>query len=93
MVREAHEEIGLKLNVSEMTAVHVMHRQTNRLNLDIFFDCSSFSGVIENREPQKCERLEFFPLDGFPSNMVDYNAAALRAIANQEFYSEWGWSR
>lgn len=91
MIREAREEIGIELSFSQIKVVHVMHRQTNRFNVDIFFDCSSWQGAIQNCEPEKCEKLDFFSLDALPSNIVDYNATVLRAILNGEFYSEQGW--
>ncbi|MGE5195708.1 MAG: NUDIX hydrolase [Anaerolineae bacterium] len=91
IIREVREEIGIKLSSAEIQVVHVMHRQTNRLNVDIFFHCSSWEGAIQNREPEKCEKLDFFPLEALPSNIVDYNADVLRAISNGEFYSEQGW--
>lgn len=91
MIREAYEEIGIQLLPSQIKVIHVMHRKTNRLNVDIFFDCHSWLGEIDNKEPHKCARLEFFSLDDLPSNMVDYNAAALKSILRGECYSEWGW--
>lgn len=91
MIRETYEEIGITLSPDQIKVVHVMHRQTNRLNVDIFFDCPLWEGVIKNCEPEKCERLEFFSLENFPTNIVDYNAIALKAILNEEFYSEQGW--
>ncbi len=91
MIREAYEEIGIKLSHDQIKVVHVMHRQTNRLNVDIFFDCSSWEGIIKNCEPEKCERLDFFSLENLPPNMVDYNVIALKAALNKEFYSEQGW--
>jgi 8-oxo-dGTP diphosphatase len=92
MIREAYEEIGIKLSPSQIKVVHVMHRQTNRLNVDIFFDCPLWEGIIKNCEPEKCERLEFFSLENLPTNIVDYNAIALKAVLNKEFYSEQGWN-
>lgn len=92
MIREAREEIGIELSPAQLQAVHIMHCQTNRLNVDIFFQCTSWQGAIQNCEPDKCERLEFFSLEALPSNIVEYTAAALTAIANGEFYSEKGWN-
>lgn len=92
MIREAYEEIGIKLSPFQIKVVHVMHRQTNRLNVDIFFDCPLWEGIIKNCEPEKCERLEFFSLENLPTNIVDYNAIALKAVLNKEFYSEQGWN-
>lgn len=86
MAREAQEELGIAL--SGLKVVHVMHRQSNRFNIDIFFTCESWEGSIQNNESHKCEKLEFFPLDALPENIVDYNLAVLK---DSSFYSELGW--
>ena len=93
MIREAREEIGIELSPSQIQVVHIMHRKTNRFNVDILFDCTSWQGRVQNLEIEKCEKLEFFPLSALPSNIVDYNAAALRAILNGQLYSEQGWNK
>ncbi len=92
LIREAHEEIGIALSPSEIKVVHVMHRQTNRLNVDIFFECSFWTGTIQNCEPHKCERLAFFSLEALPPNIVAYNVDAVRAWLDGKFYSEQGWN-
>lgn len=91
LIREAKEEIGITLIPSQLKVVHVMHRKTNRLNIDIFFECQSWQGLIKNLEPEKCEKLEFFSLDSLPSNRIDTIDSALNYIKNEEFYSEQGW--
>ncbi|CUI16950.1 hypothetical protein PNK_1333 [Candidatus Protochlamydia naegleriophila] len=40
-----------------------------------------------NKEPNKCERIDLFSLDSLPVNMVDYNATALKAVMEGNFYS------
>ncbi len=92
MCREAYEEIGIQINPLQLRVVHVMHRKSSRLNVDIFFECLSWEGNIINREPDKCECLAFFSLDALPVNIVDYNVIALKAILKENFYSEYGWS-
>jgi 8-oxo-dGTP pyrophosphatase MutT (NUDIX family) len=91
MIREAKEEIGIELTPADIRVVHIMHRKSNRLNVDIFFVCSSWAGTIQNCEPEKCEKLEFFPIDALPINIVNYNADVLQSLAKGEFYSEQGW--
>lgn len=91
MLREAKEEIGIK--PLGLKVVHIMHRQTNRLNVDVFFECETWEGSLQNLEPEKCEDLAFFSKDAFPANMVGYHIAALKAILSGEFYSEEGWTR
>ncbi|MEN9344197.1 MAG: hypothetical protein RLZZ453_984 [Chlamydiota bacterium] len=93
MIRETREEIGIELSSSQIKVVHVMHRKTNRLNVDVFFDCRSWHGIIKNLEPEKCEKLEFFPVSRLPSNIVDYVAMAFDHIMKGEFYSEIRWDR
>lgn len=92
MIREAHEEIGIKIEPWQLKVVHVMHRKTNRFNMDIFFECASWEGTIINREPDKCERIAFFQFDALPLNTVDYNVLVLKAILAGNFYSECGWT-
>lgn len=93
MIRETREEIGIELSSSQIKVIHVMHRKTNRLNVDVFFDCGSWHGPINNLEPEKCEKLEFFPVNALPSNTIDYLAIALDQMMKGEFYSEIGWDR
>jgi 8-oxo-dGTP pyrophosphatase MutT (NUDIX family) len=92
MIREAKEEIGIDIKPEDLQVVHIIHRQSNRLNIDIFFSCSSWQGTPENCEPDKCKSLEFFPLTALPHNTVPHNVAALNALAEGRFYSEQGWS-
>jgi ADP-ribose pyrophosphatase YjhB (NUDIX family) len=91
MIREAYEELGIRLDPDHLKAVHVMHRQSNRLVVDIFFHCAKWEGEIENREPQKCKALAFFSLNALPSPLVGYNLEALKAFKEGRFYSEMGW--
>jgi 8-oxo-dGTP diphosphatase len=91
MVREAKEEIGIEIEPSHLKAVHVMHRKSNRPNVDIFFTCSSWKGAIHNREPEKCEKLEFFAREALPPQTIDYIKSALDHISQGNCYSEQGW--
>ncbi len=93
IIREANEEIGIRLSPSQIHAAHVMHRKSDRFNVDVFFDCQSWDGAIQNLEPEKCEKLEFFSLNSLPSNTIDHIKIALHNILNKKFYSEWGWDQ
>ncbi len=90
MVREAKEEIGIEILPEDLKPVHVMHCKTNRLNVDIFFECVKWLGEIKNCEPHKCGGLEFFHPDALPSPFVEGNALALQGAKNGQFYSESG---
>lgn len=91
MIREAYEEAGIHIQPSALKAVHILHRKTNRLNIDIFFECNSWTGAITNQEPDKCLSLEFFSMKDLPSNMIDYISCALKHAFGRNLYSEIGW--
>jgi 8-oxo-dGTP diphosphatase len=91
MIREAREEAGIELNPAQLKVVHVMHRNEGRLGIDVFFECFSWSGSVENREPHKCAEIGFFPQADLPKNTMDYVAVAIQASARGEIYSERGW--
>ncbi len=86
MAREAREEIGIE--ALDLRVLHIMHRKSNRINVDLFFESTRWRNPVQNREPNKCERLQFFPMENLPPNLVDYNRSALQSIARGEFYSE-----
>lgn len=90
MIREAREEIGITISPDNLQTAHVMHRKTNRLNIDIFFKCTEWKGKIENKEPEKCGGVHFFAYDFLPTNIVDYIGFSLNESKRGEFYSEWG---
>ncbi len=91
MIREAKEEAGIELLPSQLRVVHILHRYSNRQNVDIFFECTSWAGEVVNQEPEKCAALEFLPLANLPSNTIPYIARALEAAENGICYSEEGW--
>ncbi|CCB89442.1 NUDIX hydrolase [Simkania negevensis] len=92
MIREAYEEAGIRLKPENLRVAHIMHRQSGRLNVDIFFECTNWDGEIQNREPHKCAELKFFSLRSPPKNLIGYVHDALRAIEKKSFYSESGWN-
>jgi 8-oxo-dGTP pyrophosphatase MutT (NUDIX family) len=91
MIREAEEEAGLKLIPSQLKVVHILHRKTDRLCVDFFFKCTSWKGSIKNQEPEKCEKLEFFPLNALPSNTIEYIVDVIHDVSKGQIFSEKGW--
>lgn len=90
-VREAYEEVGVHLQPEDLKPVYVMHRNTERVNVDIFFECTRWKGEVINHEPHKCESIAFFPLRKLPSNTMPYLVHALSDIQQGVIYSELGW--
>lgn len=93
IIREAEEEAGIRILPTQLKFAHLAHRQTDRLNVDIFFECHSWRGTVQNKEPEKCAGLEYFSLNHLPTNTIDYVADTLMAVHKGECYSERGWEK
>ena len=102
MIREAEEEIGLKLEPSDVKLVHSMHRIEHETDgsiserLDFFFVATlpATSSTVEpiNVEPDKCDQLCWVKLDELPDKMIPYVRAAIKCYSDGVQYSEYGWS-
>lgn len=88
MVREAFEEANIDVHPDNLKPVHILHRRSDRANIDIFFECDEWQGTVLNKEPDKCGGLEFYSLADLPEMMIDYILDVLQA---KTFYSEYGW--
>lgn len=93
MVREAYEEVGILIDPDDLKVLHVMHRQTSRINIDIFFECTRWKGELTNKEPHKHEQMEFFPFNDPPPNIKPYLREVLSAINEGRVYSEVGFHK
>lgn len=91
LVREVREEIGIELEPKGINLVHVMHRKQNDIRVDYFFTVTTYSGEIKNQEPDKCDDLSWFPINGLPANTIFYIRYAVECIQRGQVYSEFGW--
>ncbi len=96
MAREAFEEVGIKVNPTDLRVVHVMHRfepdnpPEIKERIDIFTMTDAWEGEISNMEPQKCDDLSWFDIDNLPENIIPYVKVVLQKIEANVFYSEFG---
>ncbi len=93
MIREANEEIGIKLNSNNLTLKLTMHRiSPDRECVDWFFTANNWEGDIQNKEPQKCSDLSFFSIDKLPKKTIPYIVHAIESIQQQLTFTEFGWN-
>lgn len=93
IVREAVEEIGITLNIDHLNVVHVMHRLApDREYFDIYVCATEWSGDISNLEADKCDELQWCPMDKLPDNILPEVKFALENIGNNVHYSQFGWT-
>lgn len=94
LVREVEEEIGIRLRPEHTQVAHIMHRKADTdgsERVDTFYTSEKWEGEIENREPEKCDDLSWFPIDALPENTIPYIKTVLGHIENGVWYSEYGW--
>lgn len=67
LIRECKEEVGIKLEEKDLKLVHVLHKK-NKLNnvVTLYFETSTWTGLIDSKEPKKFKQVAWFPLDKLP---------------------------
>lgn len=91
LIREIQEETGVELAPENVTVSHIMHRKFGRENIDVFYSVQNWTGTPENKEPEKCDDLSWFPIDNLPENTIPYIRQAIENSLNNVPYSEFGW--
>lgn len=82
MVREAAEEVGLRLRPEDLRVATVMQHAapSGAPRIGWFFEAEyGAGGEPFNAEPHKCSELGWYPLSGLPHDLVAYCRAGLLA--------------
>lgn len=87
IVREAEEEAGIAIEPSTLSLIHVLDRVKKNGRLCFFFTASTWSGEIQNKEPEKCDDLSWWPIDVLPVNCVPYLPQVITCYKKKQFYS------
>jgi len=93
MVREAFEEVGIKLDADNLKLVHTMHRPDDDGRIGFFFATNQWEGEPINKEPHKCDGLGWFSVNSLPPNTIPYIRTAIEHISNNIASSEFNWGR
>lgn len=90
--REALEETGIRVDPAAIVHRHTMHRTSHvpvtHERVAYFFTVEEWEGDPRNTEPEKCDHLDWFPLEALP-DMVPYMRAALEHVRTGVVYSEF----
>jgi 8-oxo-dGTP diphosphatase len=92
-VREASEEVGVRIASADLTFIHVVHHRSpqGQGRVGLFFTVCRWVGEPYNREPNKCAELMWIDPANLPDDVVPYSAAALAQITAGETFSVDGW--
>lgn len=93
-VREAKEEVGLRVKPEDLELVHVSHRKSpipiDHERLDLFFRVTRWEGEPFNNEPHKHEEIKWFKTNKLPENIVPEVHQAIAKASKGENYGEFG---
>lgn len=94
MVREAREEVGLRVAPDQLRLATVVHLRNpgEEARLGFFFAVDGTTGEPYNAEPHKCGGIDWFPLDRLPENTEPYTVAGLDLVRAGRTYGRHGWA-
>ena len=90
-IREAREEVGVRLDPEELKVVGVMQRRSDEERIDFFLASHHWQGEPSNCEPDKCDALQWAAPDHLPANTIPYIRQAIQNFQTGNWYSEFGW--
>lgn len=90
-VREAEEEVGVRIEPDNLSFSTVMHRIEDDERVDFFLLVHKWEGEPFNAEPGKCDDLRWVNIDQLPENTVEYVRRSIANHLNGVRFDEFGW--
>lgn len=91
--REVKEEVGITIEPSDLTLVHVMHRsdkEDDQERLDFLFLASKWQGDPYIAEPDKADELGWFAIDKLPDHTLE-NVRRMLTTYKTQLLNEVNW--
>ena len=93
-IREASEEVGVRLSRDRLRVVGVMHRKSHDERVDFFltYRLGPDGQEPQNREPEKCSELVWANPARLPDDTIPYVRAGIESFGkNDVWFQEFGW--
>jgi mutator protein MutT len=90
LCREAKEELGITVKPADVRFIHATHNGLTTEYVYMFFTASEWEGEPAVCEPEKCDDVQWFPLDDLPPNLVVNTREIIDAMQRNVYYSEIG---
>lgn len=90
-VREALEEVGVRIDLNEVEFATVIHRRSDDERVDFFVHIKKWQGEPFNAEPQKCDELRWYDVGALPENTIPYVRRAIQNYSQAVPFEEFGW--
>lgn len=92
MIREAYEEAGVKVAKEDLKPLKVLHRKsTDSEYMDFFFVAEKWEGEPKIMEPNKCDDMSWFPIEGLPENTLPHVREVIENRKDGIPFIESGW--
>jgi len=92
-VREAKEEVGIRIQSEDLHLVHTQHRVAeggDHERISLFFETKKWQGEPKNAEPHKCSELLWAGPDDLPSNLVPELEHLFKHLVKKNPYGHFG---
>lgn len=90
-MREAEEEVGVRVASGSLRFSHVMHRLEDDERVDFFLHVREWDGEPFNAEPEKCDEVCWVNVNNLPANTIPYVRRAIQNHSNNLKFDEFGW--
>ena len=87
-VRELKEEVNIDCRVDDLEIINMGSTITATHFIQIGIMCKRHDLVPRNMEPEKCQKLEFFPLDKLPINLFFGTKVNIDLYLSSKFYDK-----
>lgn len=86
IIRTAKTEVNIEIKKEDLEIIQVMHQKSEDYEyINYFFVTNKYTGILNNNEPEFCEKLEWVELKYPIDNMMEYiNFAIEKYIENSE---------
>jgi len=94
VVREAEEEVGVRIDVDDLRLVHTAHVQGDGVasRMGLFFEARAWGGEPVNREPEKCYEIGWFRWEALPESVIPYPLAGIHGYLAGVPFGVLGWN-
>lgn len=88
-IREAYEELGIKIKIEDLEVEKVFNRKVNdNAYVDFILKCNKWEGSIVNKEQDKCDELKWVEKNNMPNNVLPFMKEIFKY---NDFYIPYGW--
>lgn len=96
VIREAREEIGVRLTEDELTFAATVHCRNSDTDVRVgfFFQATakqSPPNLPYNAEPHKCAKIAWYPMTMIPATTMPYSALGVSLYQRKASFGTTGW--